>query len=139
MNTPFWQNFRSSCPEVFLEKGVLKICSKFSEHIFLRIPLGDCFWNLKNSSFLIYIRISIINKQSGGLICKKWSYAKQIWFQNCRYDQFKVIMMRLTKKYTFFGSRLRLINFVCMLASVLLHFHKIYLVLTCLLYLRMIH
>ena len=34
-------------------------------------------------------------------------------------------MMRLTKKYTFFGSRLRLINFVCMLASVLLHFHKI--------------
>ena len=44
--------FRSSRPEVFLEKGVLKICSKFTgEHPcrsvistkLLRTPLNDCF------------------------------------------------------------------------------------------------
>ena len=33
---------RSSCPEVFLRKGVLNCCI-FSEHLFLRTPLDGCF------------------------------------------------------------------------------------------------
>ena len=58
VSTRFWEKwckmllgrFRSSLPEVFLVKGVLKICSKFTgehiflEHLFLRTPLGGCFW-----------------------------------------------------------------------------------------------
>ena len=67
-----WKKCRGSCPEVFLEKGALKICSKFtgehpcrnvitikllfgmgvlleiccifSEHLFLRTPLDGCRW-----------------------------------------------------------------------------------------------
>ena len=35
---------KSSHLEVFLRKGVLKKCSKFSEHIFLGTPLGGCLW-----------------------------------------------------------------------------------------------
>ena len=49
------KNWRSSRPEVFLRKGVLIICSKFTEehpiycciyleHLFLGTPLGGCFW-----------------------------------------------------------------------------------------------
>ena len=34
---------RCSRPEVFLGKGVLKIYSKFSEHLFLRTPLDGYF------------------------------------------------------------------------------------------------
>ena len=54
----FWPISGSSHPEVFWEKGILKICSKFTgEHpcrsvisiklqsnLSLRTPLGDCFW-----------------------------------------------------------------------------------------------
>ena len=37
--------YRSSSPEVFLRKGVLKICSKYTgEHLFLMTPPGGCFW-----------------------------------------------------------------------------------------------
>ena len=36
----FWSRFRSSHPDVFLGKGVLKICSKFTgEHNFIEITL----------------------------------------------------------------------------------------------------
>ena len=39
-----YMKLRSSHPEVFLEKGVLKICSKFTEeHLFLRTLLDGCF------------------------------------------------------------------------------------------------
>ena len=39
-------NSRSSHPEVFLMKDVLKKCSKFTgEHLFLGSPLGGCFCN----------------------------------------------------------------------------------------------
>ena len=37
--------YRSTIPEVFLRKGVLKICSKYTgEHLFLTTPSGGCFW-----------------------------------------------------------------------------------------------
>ena len=40
---------RSSRSEVFLGKGVLKICSKFTgEHPFLRTPLDGCFCRSSN-------------------------------------------------------------------------------------------
>ena len=57
------RNFRTRHPEVFLRKGVLKICSKctgehpyriFSEHLFLRTLLGGCFWNLLLFIFFIF-------------------------------------------------------------------------------------
>ena len=63
---------RSSCPEVFLGKDVLKICSKFigqhpcgsvlrmsdllyiccifSEHVFLGTPMSRCFWSLMETN-----------------------------------------------------------------------------------------
>ena len=45
--------FRSNRPDVFLRKGVLKLCRKFigeicctfSEHLFLRTPLDGCFFS----------------------------------------------------------------------------------------------
>ena len=43
----FWikiEAFRSSRLDVFLRKGVLKICCIFSEHLFLGTPLGGCIW-----------------------------------------------------------------------------------------------
>ena len=69
--------YRSSCPELFLEKGVLKICRKFTgehpcrrvisiellcfaEHIFLRTPLNGKKYFLKN--FELYILINLIKR-----------------------------------------------------------------------------
>ena len=75
------RNYRSSPPEVSLRKGVLKICSKFTgehscqlkpdfgmgvlqicciflEHLFLRTPLGGCFWNYLNHLIDSLIEIS---------------------------------------------------------------------------------
>ena len=65
-NCPLFSQFRSSHPEVFLGKVVLKIFSKvtgehpcrseisscciFLEHLFLGTPLGGCYWQLYISS-----------------------------------------------------------------------------------------
>ena len=39
------REYRSSPPEVFLGKGVLKICSKFTGEIYRRTPMPKCDLN----------------------------------------------------------------------------------------------
>ena len=51
-------NIRSSHPEVFFEKGVLKICSKFTGEYPCRIPMPKCDFNI----------VSKHKKTSGGLL-----------------------------------------------------------------------
>ena len=85
------KNARSSHPEVFLEKGVLKICSKFtgedpcrsaisilawvfsynfgayfSEHLFLRTPQNHYFWNALIVNFNVQV--------------KPWKLGKNRWW-----------------------------------------------------------
>ena len=52
LNFSIETKIRSSHPEVFLVKGVLKICSKFTGEHLLRTPLNGCFWKIK-TSFLV--------------------------------------------------------------------------------------
>ena len=46
----FEHSSKRSNLEVVVRIAVLKISSKFSEHLFLRTPLDDCFWLLPASS-----------------------------------------------------------------------------------------
>ena len=49
------KTFRSSRPEVFLVKGVLEMCSRFTgEHLLLGTPLDGCFWTLEIKSFRLF-------------------------------------------------------------------------------------
>ena len=98
----FGNRFRSSLPEVFLGKGFLKICSKFteehpcrsaisitllgmgvllyiccifSEQLFLRTPLGGCFCR-----FQVFIRGSNRISDQKGSPKKFWNKCKpQMW------------------------------------------------------------
>ena len=103
------KKFGSSRPEVFLRKGVLKICSKFtgkhpcgsvkshlgmgvlleicciiSEHLSLIIPLDGCFWNLK---LQIYKRRNMIKMEELTLVTvectprKKCPFSELFWFK----------------------------------------------------------
>ena len=80
------RNVRSSPPEVFPGKGILKICSKFSEHLFLRTLLGGYFLNVQPmasslSNYLIHVfRITGSNFQT---------------VFNCPSDTFSTVLLEL--------------------------------------------
>ena len=54
---------QNSLPVEFLGKVVLKICSKFTEHFFLKTPLEGCFWKLMvwREVFLILVILKFQN------------------------------------------------------------------------------
>ena len=71
INKCVW-SFRSSHPEVFLGKAVLKICSKFSEQLSLRTPLNGCFFNFKG----VLLRLVKLQKEGLSQITKCHSIVK---------------------------------------------------------------
>ena len=57
-------NVRSSPLEVLLQKGVLKICSKFTgEHLFPRPPLERCFCNVFTKERMPIYQVNAILKK----------------------------------------------------------------------------
>ena len=78
--------FRSSPPEVFLRKGVLKICSEFTgEHIMSKCDFNkvalQLYWNC-NSAFLIPIpRFPFTEKVKFSRIYKKEKLILVCWYQ----------------------------------------------------------
>ena len=101
--------FRSSHPEVFLRKGALKICSKFTEDypwrsvisiklLFLRTPLHGCFCLLfeTRDRGVKPEKLCVLLHSILSLICIGWYYRKQYISKVFPKKLFPLILCKIT-------------------------------------------
>ena len=115
---------RSSPPEVFLEKSVLKVCRKcmttllkshfgmsvllyicciFSEQLFLGTPLGGCFYK-----YVLIIRFKKISKQQRETF-KEILRSKHFWASNKIFVKTKILRSKYIYCFSPFQHHFRIV------------------------------